>query len=183
MLRLIELGQPVGRAIGKVVDDYTRLFSRSSNPRLREKVQDVQDLARRLLRNLHRPAESASDYQGCVVVTADLMPSDMIKLAAERAEGLLLVGGGVTAHVSILARSLRIPVVVVEERGFLKLPPGHPRAAGWRPGDGLSQPRPGAARQSTTNCARPARRCRPWPRASARRRSAATARSCTCWPM
>jgi phosphotransferase system enzyme I (PtsP) len=124
MLRLIELGQPVGRAIGKVVDDYTRLFSRSSNPRLREKVQDVQDLARRLLRNLHRPAESASDYQGCVVVTADLMPSDMIKLAAERAEGLLLVGGGVTAHVSILARSLRIPVVVVEERGFLKLPPG-----------------------------------------------------------
>lgn len=124
MLRLIELGQPVGRAIGKVVDDYTRLFSRSSNPRLREKVQDVQDLARRLLRNLHRPAESASDYQGCVVVTSDLMPSDMIKLAAERAEGLLLVGGGVTAHVSILARSLRIPVVVVEERGFLKLAPG-----------------------------------------------------------
>ena len=124
MLRLMEQGQPAGKAIGKVVDDYTRLFSRSSNPRLREKVQDVQDLARRLLRNLHRPERSAGDYRGFVVVATDLMPSDMVKLAAERAEGLLLVGGGVTAHVSILARSLNIPVVVVEERGFLKLPEG-----------------------------------------------------------
>ncbi len=123
MLRLIEQGQPVGRAVGKVMDDYTRLFSRSSNPRLREKVQDVQDLARRLLRNLHHPGDHGSDYRGYVVVAAELMPSDMIKLAAERAEGLVLVGGGVTAHVAILARSLRIPFVVVEERGFLQLPP------------------------------------------------------------
>ncbi len=124
MLRLVEQGEPVGKAIGRVVEDYTRLFSRSANARLREKVQDVQDLARRLLRNLHRPDEGVTDYRGHVVVTDELMPSDMIKLSAEQAEGLLLVGGGVTSHVSILARSLQMPVVVVEERAFLNLRPG-----------------------------------------------------------
>jgi phosphotransferase system enzyme I (PtsP) len=124
MLSLVDEGTPAMEAVSRVAGDYTRIFQKSANPRVREKVQDVQDLAQRILHNLHRQPESAVDYRGQVVVASDMLPSDMIKLAVEKVEGLLLVGGGVTSHVSILARSLQIPVVVVERREFLTLPAG-----------------------------------------------------------
>ena len=41
-------------AIAEVVNKYVHLFSKSDNPRLREKVQDVKDLGWRLLHNLNR---------------------------------------------------------------------------------------------------------------------------------
>jgi phosphotransferase system enzyme I (PtsP) len=122
MVNLIEKGMTPERAIEQVVSDYTHLFGNSANPRLREKVQDVKDLGRRLVRNLRPGEEGGADYRGRVIVARELMPSDILKLSAQRAEGLVLVSGGATSHVSILARSLRLPMVIVEERRLLTLP-------------------------------------------------------------
>lgn len=124
MIRRIESGQSAQAAIAHVVGEYTQLFSKSANARLREKVQDVKDLGRRLVRNLRPGAEETPDYRGRVVIAGELLPSDILKLSAQKAEGLLLVGGGATAHVSILARSLELPVVVVDDRRILDLPDG-----------------------------------------------------------
>ena len=126
MIALIQGGMTPPLAIAKVVGEYTRLFASSSNPRLREKVQDVQDLGRRLTQNLRPNTESEADYRGQIIIAGELLPSDILKIAAQRAEGLLLVGGGATAHVAILAKSLELPAVVVENRRFLKLEPGCP---------------------------------------------------------
>lgn len=124
MIALIENGLAPEAAVAKVVGEYVRIFSASPNARLREKVQDVRDLGRRLVQNLREGPETTPDYRGCVLIAGELMASDIVKLAAQRAEGLLLIGGGVTAHVSILARSLQLPVVVVEDRRLFEVPAG-----------------------------------------------------------
>lgn len=117
-------GEEPFSAVHEVVEGYAALFSRSQNAALREKTQDVRDLGRRLLHNLVGGEMDHADYNGCVVVCADLMPSDMLKVVGQRAAGLLLAGGGVTSHVSIIARSLRVPMVIVSDRRVLDMPSG-----------------------------------------------------------
>ena len=122
MLDLIDRGVPPAEAITRIVDQYSQLFARSQNPRLREKVQDVKDLGRRLLRNLGGSArEEEVDYHGRIIVAGELLPSEILRLAAQKAEGLVLIGGGMHSHIAILARSLQLPLVILEERGLLKL--------------------------------------------------------------
>jgi len=115
MLRLIRQGKTPELAIREVVENYLVLFSNSSNPALREKVYDVRDLGMRLTSNLRKKTSAAVDYQGLIVVADDLLPSDLLKLSAQRAAGVILIGGGVTAHVSVLARALRIPMIIVKD--------------------------------------------------------------------
>jgi phosphotransferase system enzyme I (PtsP) len=55
-----------------------------------------------------------------------LFPSDLLKLSSEGAKAVVLVGGGVTAHISILARSLDIPMVIANTFELLSLPDGTP---------------------------------------------------------
>ena len=123
MVELIEKGMAPERAIEQIVSDYTHLFGNSSNPRLREKVQDVKDLGRRLVKNLRAGEDVGADYRGRVMIAGELMPSDILKLSAQKAEGLVLVSGGVTSHVAILARSLQLPMVIVDNRRLFGL--GH----------------------------------------------------------
>ncbi|HEY8241747.1 MAG TPA: phosphoenolpyruvate--protein phosphotransferase, partial [Kiritimatiellia bacterium] len=121
MIDLIVAGKAPEAAIASVVTEYSDLFSNSSNPRLREKEQDVKDLGRRLLQNLRSGEEAVADYAGSVIIAGELMPSDILKLSAQRAEGLLLVSGGATSHVAILARSLQLPMVIAENRRLFSL--------------------------------------------------------------
>jgi phosphotransferase system enzyme I (PtsP) len=58
-----------------------------------------------------------------VVVARALYPSELLKLAAESVAGIVLANGGVTSHVAIIARSLKIPMVVVQCPELMHLPP------------------------------------------------------------
>lgn len=103
-------------AVRQVVERFVELFSKSPNPRMREKVQDVRDLGHRLLVNMLPDSEDgAADYSGRIVIAGELLPSNIIKIVAQNAAGLLLTDGSFTAHASILTRSLGIPLVIVAE--------------------------------------------------------------------
>ena len=115
MLELIRAGERAERAIKDVVDYYVALLGGSANPGTREKVHDVRDLGRRLLSNLGERTEESGDLRGAVVIAHELLPSELVKIAAQHAEGLVLSGGGATAHLSILARSLEIPTILLRD--------------------------------------------------------------------
>ena len=115
MLKRIDQGTAPDQAIRDVIQTYIDLFARSPNLNLKEKIHDVRDLGLRLLSNLQMRTEQGVDYSGHIVVSNDLLPSDILKLSAQRAEGVVLIGGGVTAHISVLARSLRMPLVIVKD--------------------------------------------------------------------
>lgn len=123
MMELIRSGATARHAIVAVIQQYIDLFAGSKNPRLREKVQDVKDLGHRLLRNLYRNEEDNADYAGHIIVAGELLPSDVLKLSAQKAEGLVLVGGAETAHVTLLAKSLELPLVLTNEERVFRIDP------------------------------------------------------------
>lgn len=115
MLNRIGQGVAPGKAVCDVIQSYMDLFSHSANLTLREKVHDVHDLGLRLLSNLLLHTDRSADYRGYIPVARDLLPSDILKLAAQRAEGVVMVGGGITGHIAVLARSLNMPLVIIKE--------------------------------------------------------------------
>ncbi len=115
---------PAGAILG-VAREYIDLFSANANAFVREKAQDVEDLSRRLIGNLQQSlAEPGSQCSQHIVIADTLFPSDVLKLASEEVAGIVLVTGGVTSHVSILARSLQIPLMIAGNRRLLDLADG-----------------------------------------------------------
>ncbi len=126
MRRLVEGGRSPEAAVREVVAHYAHIFDAMSETRLAEKGQDMRDLGYRLLRNLSGRAGEQSDYRGRIVLAGHVYPSDLVRLAAQRAEGVVLLGAAVTAHVAILARSLSLPVLITHDRSILDIVPGTP---------------------------------------------------------
>ena len=118
----IARGAAPAAAVKEVVDRFVHLFSTSVNPVLRQKTLDVMDLGRRLLRNLYGGSDEEANYRGTIVVASGLLPSDILKLSAQQAEGLVVIGGGATSHLSVLARSLGLPMAVVGDERMAALP-------------------------------------------------------------
>jgi phosphotransferase system enzyme I (PtsP) len=119
----IEKGDPASRAVREVARHYMDLFADSPHPYIREKVSDIEDLAGRLLNNLVPPSpDTSEDSTDRVVIARELYPSELLKLAAESVAGIVLVNGGVTSHVAIISRSLKIPMVVVQSAALMHLP-------------------------------------------------------------
>jgi len=94
--------------------------------RLAEKAQDVRDLGFRLMTNMGRPLDEGFSYDGQIVISRHIYPSDLYRLAVEKVAGLVLQGTGVTAHISILARSLNLPVLITDDKSLLTIPEGTP---------------------------------------------------------
>ena len=126
MREMIQGGSSPQAAVRSVVSGYARQFSRMSEARIAEKAQDVRDLGYRLLRNLAGAREAVSDYRGLIALARHLYPSDLVRLAAQRVEGLVLLGGALTAHVSILAGSLSLPVLISQDPRILEIAPDTP---------------------------------------------------------
>jgi len=123
LFSLIRGGINPPQAIVEVVHDYVSRFSRIEDAYLREKIYDVKDVGRRLLENLTGRAEAHHDFQDKIVIARELFPSDALKLFSQKIKGIILLSGGGTSHVAILARSLNIPLVVTNELALLSLAP------------------------------------------------------------
>jgi len=104
MISSIRDGARAHDAVRQIVGRYVELLSASTNPSTREKTHDIRDLGQRLLRNLRGDADEHGDLRG------------RIGVAAQHVEGVILTGGGTTAHLSILARSLEVPAVLLRTR-------------------------------------------------------------------
>lgn len=120
----IDAGTTVPVAVRQVAETYMAAFEQSPSAHLREKAQDLRDIAGRVLKNLRHPeAEGdAGRMAGAKIVIAEtLYPSEVLKLAADKVCGVVLVSGGVTSHVAILMRSLGLPLLIVEDARLLSL--------------------------------------------------------------
>jgi phosphotransferase system enzyme I (PtsP) len=122
MQRKIEEGMYAPQAIISVAKQYIDIFSRGTNAYIKEKVQDIEDLSIRLLGNL--VPELMAEYQCAnhIIISTELFPSDMLKISSENALGIILVTGGTTSHLSILARSLGLPLVIIDSPSLLSIP-------------------------------------------------------------
>ncbi len=123
MAQRIKRGTEPVTAVRAVAQEYIELFSSSSHAYMREKVDDIKDLAGRILKNLVVSQVPDSDpCEGQIVIASDLYPSDILKLVSENVQGIILVRGGITSHVIILSRSLQIPLIIADRDELLDVP-------------------------------------------------------------
>ncbi|HEY5284654.1 MAG TPA: phosphoenolpyruvate--protein phosphotransferase, partial [Polyangia bacterium] len=104
--------------------NYVEIFDRMDNAYMREKRYDVMDVGRRLLANLSGHRDIESRREGHIAIAAELLPSEVLKLGLEKVGGIVLLSGGVTSHVAVLARSLDLPLIFVDEPRLLEIPDG-----------------------------------------------------------
>lgn len=98
----------------KVLEKYTTAFSRINDEYLRERLSDIQDVGRRILKNLlgQKKGMLQELKESVIVVAYDFSPSDTAMMHKEKVLGFITDIGGRTSHTAIMARSLEIPAVV-----------------------------------------------------------------------
>ena len=101
-------------AVEKVQSDMRARMMHMSDPYIRERLHDFDDLANRLLRQLiGEEAESEDEGEGedLVVIARSMGAAELLDYRRERITGLVVEEGAATSHVAIVARALGIPVV------------------------------------------------------------------------
>ena len=101
-------------AVEKVQSDTKARMMRLTDPYLRERMHDFEDLANRLLRQLigHSGRTSAEGFPGDAIIFARAMgAAELLDYPRANIRGLVLEEGAVTSHVVIVARAMGIPVV------------------------------------------------------------------------
>lgn len=117
----VQEGKNAAEVILKFYHQYKKVFDASEVALIREKSQDLEDLTTRLLGNLTGLLIEEQSIGGHILIARDLLPSDLLRYSAQNIKGIILVRGGVTSHVAILARSLQIPLMLVNEPSLLSL--------------------------------------------------------------
>ncbi len=100
--------------VERVQSDTRARMLRASDPYLRERLHDLDDLANRLMRVLtgkdHAPSKEQLP-ENAIIVARAMGPAALLDYDRKRLRGLVLEEGGPTSHVSIVARALGIPTV------------------------------------------------------------------------
>ena len=101
-------------AVERVQSDTRARMLRQTDPYLRERLHDLEDLAHRLMRQLmgqeHAPArESLPD--NAIIVARSMGPAALLDYDRKKLRGLVLEEGGPNSHVAIVARALGIAAV------------------------------------------------------------------------
>ena len=101
-------------AVNNIAEKYSSTFAAMDDAYLRERAQDVGDIAKRIIRNLSggTDAQALRVEQPCIVVADELTPSETISLPKNLILGFATDRGSTTSHASLLARALGIPAVV-----------------------------------------------------------------------
>ena len=101
-------------AVERVQSDTRARMLRQTDPFLRERLHDLDDLANRLMRQLtgrdHAPSRESLP-ENAILVARSMGPAALLDYDRKRLRGLVLEEGGAHSHVAIVARALGIPAV------------------------------------------------------------------------
>ena len=101
-------------AVERVQSDTRARMLRQTDPYLRERLHDLEDLTYRLLRQLlgHDYNQARDNLPDNAVLVARMMgPAALLDYDRKKLRGLVLEEGGPTSHVAIVARALGIATV------------------------------------------------------------------------
>jgi phosphotransferase system enzyme I (PtsI) len=98
----------------EVASSYAETLNKIDDPYLRERAVDIQDVTKRVIRNLQgkAPKTFLNLSEPHILVAHNLTPSDTATMNRERVLGIATDLGSRTSHTAIMARSLNIPAVV-----------------------------------------------------------------------
>jgi phosphotransferase system enzyme I (PtsP) len=100
--------------VEKVLSDMRARMLHMTDPYMRERMSDFDDLANRLLRQLmgRSPDDVAAALpKDSIIVARSMGAAELLDYPREKLRGLVLEDGAITSHVVIVARAMGIPVV------------------------------------------------------------------------
>lgn len=101
-------------ALMKSIQHIRQLFSQMDDEYLRERINDVEHVAERILRNLAGKQDDTllQFTERVIIVAHELSPADTSAIDIGKVMGFITDVGGRTSHAAIIAQSLKIPAVV-----------------------------------------------------------------------
>ncbi|MDZ7629146.1 MAG: phosphoenolpyruvate--protein phosphotransferase [Parvularculaceae bacterium] len=100
-------------AVEQVQAENRSRMAQIKDPYLRERMHDLDDLSRRLLRHLTgtETAPIADLPEAAILIARVLGPAELLEYDRTRLKGLVIVEASATSHVAIVARALGVPLV------------------------------------------------------------------------
>lgn len=97
-----------------VTGKYISLFNKLENPIYRQKVLDIKDVEKRIIRNLNSKKNEWVDLNGKILITEEILPTELLNIYQEniKLKGIIMEYGGETSHLAILAKALEIPTLM-----------------------------------------------------------------------
>jgi phosphotransferase system, enzyme I, PtsP len=132
-------------AVERVQSDTRARMLRATDPYLRERLHDLDELSNRLMHQLlgqdYAPARDRLP-ENAVIVARSMGPAALLEYDRKRLRGLVLEEGGPNSHVAIVARALGIPAVgeIANATGIAD--PGDPIIVDGGTGDVHMRPSP-----------------------------------------
>ena len=116
-------------AVERVQSDNRARMLRQTDPYLRDRLHDLDDLANRLLHRLvgrDFVTAQAALPDNAILVARSMGPAALLDYDRSRLRGLVLEEGGPTSHIGIVARALGLPAVGEVENATSLVEPGDP---------------------------------------------------------
>ncbi|MBF0385766.1 MAG: phosphoenolpyruvate--protein phosphotransferase [Candidatus Omnitrophica bacterium] len=108
----------------EVLKKYIKMFAKIEDEYLRERVSDVNDVGKRVLKNLmdeNKMHDFESIDEELIIIGHDLSPSDTAGMYNKNIIAFATDIGGRTSHTAIMAKSLGVPAVLGLKDATLKV--------------------------------------------------------------
>ena len=160
VINAIERGFALRFALRLAAEEFEREFRAADSPMVRERVADLKDVILRIVEAADRCEPDRFPRAGRprrpkqtdipanpVAVALELLPSQLIRLPLKKLAGIVCARGGATAHVAILSKALRLPMLVGVEDVLIHVRSGDPMIVDCTTGLCYVRPRPEIVRK------------------------------------
>ena len=110
----IDSGLTAEAAIERVQQRTRQRMRQIDDPLLADRMHDLEDLSNRLLRIVAGQMGTAAQLglrQDTILIARNLGPAELLEYDRRRLKGVILEEGSLTAHVTIVARAMGVPVL------------------------------------------------------------------------
>jgi phosphotransferase system enzyme I (PtsP) len=110
----IDSGLTAEAAIERVQQRTRMRMRQIDDPLLADRMHDLEDLSNRLLRIVSGQLGTAAQMglrQDTILIARNLGPAELLEYDRRRLKGVILEEGSLTAHVTIVARAMGVPVL------------------------------------------------------------------------
>jgi len=110
----IDSGLTAEAAIERVQQRTRMRMRQIDDPLLQDRMHDLEDLSNRLLRTVSGQLGTAAQLglrQDAILIARNLGPAELLEYDRRRLKGVILEEGSLTAHVTIVARAMGVPVL------------------------------------------------------------------------
>ena len=111
--KMVEERINIEAAVNDVIQESINTFSSTHDDYLKERIQDIRDVGRRILDNLIGYTQQCliGEESDLIIIAPEITPSQAASFNTSQIRGMITERGGPTSHAAILARSLGVPLI------------------------------------------------------------------------